>query len=113
MLEKLIIYIPLYFLGLIAGFFYFYHMWKSLVEYGTNKKRLMFSMLFRLPFPIIAVLLGSLAGIGGIIAVLLGFTTFQTIFLIKRGTKLKKEVEEEAKQYQQNEEGSFRENSAN
>ena len=107
--EKLLIYIPLYFLGVVAGFFYFYHMWKSLVEYGANKKRLVFSMLFRLPFPIVAVLLGSLAGIGGIVAVLLGFTTFQTIFLIKRGSKLKKEVEQEAKQYQQNGEGTVRE----
>ncbi len=110
MLEKLVIYIPLFFLGFIAGFFYFYHMWKSLVEYGANRKRLMFSMFFRLPFPLVAVLLGSLAGIGGIVSVLLGFTVFQTIFLIKRGIKLKREVEEEAKKYEENGERILREN---
>ncbi len=108
--EKVFIYIPLFFLGVVAGFFYFYHMWKSLVEYGANRKRLLFSMLFRLPFPLIAVLIGSLAGIGGIVSVLLGFTTFQTIFLIKRGSKLKREVEEEAKRYEEDGERTLREN---
>jgi len=108
--EKVFIYIPLFFLGVVAGFFYFYHMWKSLIEYGANRKRLLLSMLFRLPFPLIAVLIGSLAGIGGIISVLLGFTAFQTIFLIRRGFKLKREVEEEAKRYEEDGERTLREN---
>ncbi len=106
--EKLIFYIPLFFLGVVAGFFYFYHMWKSIVNYGTQKSKLFSSMFVRLIFPIAAVLLGSLAGIGGIISVLLGFTTFQLVFLIRKGTQLKKQVEEEAEKY--NEDGTLKEN---
>jgi len=46
--------------------------------------------------------------LGGIISVLLGFTTFQLIFLIRKGTQLRKQVEEEAEKY--NEDGTLKEN---
>ncbi|WP_457626329.1 N-ATPase subunit AtpR [Persephonella sp.] len=89
-------YFPLFILGVIAGFFYFTHLFKSVNAFGTDKGKVMRSMLIRLPIPIAAALIGSLAGVGGIISVLIGFTVFQIYFLVKVGTRLKKEVEEEA-----------------
>lgn len=54
------------------------------------------SMVVRLPFPIGAALVGYVvAKFEGIIAVLVGFTVFQIIFLVKKGQALKKEMEEE------------------
>ena len=94
---KVLLYFPLFILGIVAGFFYFSHMWKSINIYGAEKNKIMKSMLIRLPIPIVAVLVGSVAGIGGIISVLVGFTVFQLFFLVKTGIKLKQEVEEEAK----------------
>ncbi len=98
MSVKVILYFPLFIVGLIAGFFYFSHLWKSVNIFGTEKSKIMMSMIIRLPIPIIAVLSGAfLAGVGGIVSVLVGFTLFQIVFLVKMGIKLKKEVEEEAK----------------
>ncbi len=97
MSVKVILYFPLFIIGLIAGFFYFSHLWKSVNIFGTEKSKIMMSMIIRLPIPIVAVLLGAfLAGIGGIVSVLVGFTLFQIVFLVKMGIRLKKEVEEEA-----------------
>ena len=94
---KVLLYFPLFLVGLAAGFFYFSHLWKSVNIFGPEKGKILKSMIVRLPVPILAVLLSAyIAGIGGIISVLLGFTTFQIVFLTKMGLKLKKEVEEEA-----------------
>ncbi len=93
---KILLFFPMFLLGITAGFFYFTHMWKSINIYGAEKNKVLKSMLIRLPIPIIAVLTGSLAGIGGIISVLVGFTTFQIFFLVKTGKKLKDEIEKEA-----------------
>jgi len=101
MSVEILFYFPLFILGVIAGFFYFTHLLKSVNAFGTDKGRVMRSMLIRLPIPIVAVLVGSLAGIGGIISVLLGFTAFQIYFLVKVGSQLKKEVEEEAEKFSQ------------
>jgi len=96
MSVKVLFYFPLFILGLVAGFLYFTHLFKSVNMYGTEKGKVLRSMFLRLPIPIAAALIGSLAGVGGIVSVLLGFTAFQIYFLVKVGTKLKKEVEEEA-----------------
>ncbi len=97
MSVKVLLYFPLFIAGLIAGFFYFSHLWKSVNIFGPQKSKIMMSMIVRLPVPIVVVLIGAyLAGVGGIVSVLLGFTTFQLFFLVKMGKKLKKEVEEEA-----------------
>ncbi len=103
MSVKVLFYFPLFILGIIAGFFYFTHLFKSVNMYGTNKGKVLRSMFLRLPIPIIAALIGSVAGVGGIVSVLLGFTAFQIYFLVKVGTKLKKEVEEEAEKIAQQE----------
>ncbi len=103
MSVKVLFYFPLFILGLLAGFFYFTHLFKSVNMYGTEKGKVLRSMFLRLPIPIIAALIGSVAGIGGIVSVLVGFTTFQIYFLVKVGTKLKKEVEEEAEKFAQQE----------
>ncbi len=100
---KVLFYFPLFVLGIIAGFFYFTHLFKSVSSFGTDKGKVLRSMMIRLPIPVVAVLLGSLAGIGGIISVLVGFTVFQIYFLVKVGTQLKKEVEEEAERLSQEE----------
>lgn len=92
----ILLYIPLFILGFLAGLFYFWHMWKSIDSYGAQKVKILMSMVVRAPFPIGAALLGYVvAKFEGIVAVLLGFTTFQVIFLIKKGQNLKKEMEEE------------------
>ncbi|MEZ0323008.1 MAG: ATP synthase subunit I [Hydrogenothermaceae bacterium] len=97
-MEKLVIFIPLFIFGVISGVIYFWHMWKSIGVYGTQKGKVLMSMIVRLPFPIGASLLGYLIGrFEGIIAVLLGFTTFQIVFLVKKGQALKREMEEELK----------------
>ncbi|NPA53419.1 MAG: ATP synthase subunit I [Aquificae bacterium] len=94
---KILLYFPLFILGVIAGFFYFSHLWKSINIYGTEKNKILLSMIIRLPIPVGAVLIGGfLAGIGGIISVLIGFTLFQVVFLVNIAKKLKKEVEAEA-----------------
>ncbi len=94
---EVLLYFPLFILGLIAGFFYFSHLWKSINIFGTEKNKILMSMLIRLPIPIAAVLVAAfIAGVGGIISVLVGFTVFQIVFLVKMGIKLKKEVEAEA-----------------
>ncbi|WP_456383858.1 ATP synthase subunit I [Persephonella sp.] len=100
---EVIFYFPLFLLGVAAGFLYFTHLFKSINAFGADKGKVMRSMLIRLPIPIIATLLGSLAGIGGIISVLAGFTVFQIYFLVKIGSQLKKEVEEEAEKMAQQE----------
>ncbi|WP_029522531.1 ATP synthase subunit I [Persephonella sp. KM09-Lau-8] len=103
MSVEVLFYFPLFILGLVAGFFYFTHLFKSINNFGTDKGKVLRSMIIRLPIPVIAVLIGSLAGIGGIISVMVGFTTFQIYFLVKVGTQLKKEVEEEAERLSQEE----------
>ncbi len=101
---KVLWYFPLFLLGLGAGFFYFSHLWKSVNIFGPNKGKIIKSMIVRLPVPIIAVLFSAyVAGVGGIISVLVGFTVFQIVFLTKMGIKLKKEVEEEAKKLENQE----------
>ncbi|MCX7738699.1 MAG: ATP synthase subunit I [Hydrogenothermaceae bacterium] len=88
----------LFILGFLSGLVYFWHMWKSIGNYGTKKSKVLMSMVVRLPFPIVASLVGYLIGkFEGIIAVLVGFTTFQIIFLVKKGKALKRELEEELK----------------
>lgn len=92
----ILIYIPLLILGFLAGIVYFWHMWKSIDSYGAQKSKILMSMVFRLPIPIGAALLGYVvARFEGIIAVLVGFTAFQIIFLVKKGQALKREMEEE------------------
>ena len=98
---EVLFYFPLFILGIVASFFYFTHLFKSISNFGTDKGKILRSMIIRLPIPIVAVLIGSLAGIGGIISVMVGFTVFQIYFLVKVGTKLKKEVEEEAEKLSQ------------
>jgi hypothetical protein len=71
-------------------------MWKSIGTYGSEKNKILMSMIFRVPIPIGSALLGYMIGkFEGVIAVLIGFTTFQIIFLIKKGQQLKKQLEEE------------------
>ncbi|NPA57815.1 MAG: ATP synthase subunit I [Aquificae bacterium] len=106
---KVVFYFPLFLLGMAVGFIYFTHLFKSINTFGTDKGKVLRSMLIRLPLPIIAVLLGSLAGIGGIISVIAGFTVFQIYFLVKVGTQLKREVEEEAQRMAEEEEGTGKE----
>jgi hypothetical protein len=92
----ILIYIPLFILGFVSGVLYFWHMWKSIGTYGAAKNKILMSMVFRVPIPIGAALVGYLIGkFEGVIAVLLGFTTFQVIFLVKKGQQLKKQLEEE------------------
>ncbi len=94
----ILIYILLFFLGFIGGVFYFWHMWKSIGSYGADKSKILMSMIFRAPIPIAFALIGYLVGkFEGIISVLIGFTIFQIIFLVKKGSQLKRELEEEAK----------------
>lgn len=100
----ILIYIPLFILGFLSGVIYFWHMWKSIGTYGAEKSKVLMSMVIRLPFPIGAALIGYMfAKFGGIIAVLVGFTMFQIIFLVKKGQTLKKELEEELKREENNE----------
>jgi len=95
----IIIYTVLFILGFIAGLIYFWHMWRSIGIYGANKSKILSSMIFRAPVVIAAALLGYMIGkFEGIIAVLIGFTTFQIIFLVKKGSQLKKELEEALKE---------------
>lgn len=92
-----LLYTFLFILGFLSGVVYFWHMWKSIGMYSA-KGKIMASMVIRLPFPIVAALVGYLlAKFEGIIAVLVGFTTFQVIFLVKKGSSLKRELEEEIK----------------
>lgn len=92
----ILLYVPLFILGFLAGLFYFWHMWKSIGSYGAQKSKILMSMVVRLPLPIGAALIGYVvAKFEGIIAVLVGFTAFQIIFLVKKGQALKKEMEEE------------------
>ncbi|WP_457622420.1 ATP synthase subunit I [Persephonella sp.] len=107
---KVLFFFPLFILGIVAGFFYFSHMWRSINIYGTEKNKILKSMIIRLPIPIIAVLIGSFAGVGGIISVLLGFTTFQIYFLVKTGKKLKEEIEKEAEEYDKESKEDTKEN---
>ncbi|ACO04647.1 MAG TPA: ATP synthase subunit I [Persephonella sp.] len=107
---KILLYFPLFILGIVAGFFYFSHMWKSINIYGAEKNKILKSMLIRLPIPIVAVLIGSIAGIGGIISVLVGFTTFQIYFLVKTGKRLKEEIEREAEESENENKGDIEKN---
>ncbi|WP_245596369.1 ATP synthase subunit I [Sulfurihydrogenibium subterraneum] len=92
----ILIYIPLFILGFISGILYFWHMWKSIGTYGAAKNKILMSMVFRVPIPIGAALVSYLIGkFEGVIAVLIGFTAFQVIFLVKKGKQLKKQLEEE------------------
>ncbi len=101
---KVLLYFPLFILGVVAGFFYFSHLWKSVNIFGTDKGKILMSMVIRLPIPIVSVLIAAfVAGVGGIVSVLLGFTVFQIVFLVKMGSKLKKEIDEEAENTQNNE----------
>ncbi|NPA12967.1 MAG: ATP synthase subunit I [Aquificae bacterium] len=106
---EVLFYFPLFILGVVAGFFYFTHLYKSVSNFGADKGKVLKSMIIRLPIPIVAVLIGSLAGIGGILSVLFGFTAFQIYFLVKVGTKLKREVEEEAERLAKLEENTQKE----
>jgi len=93
---KILVYIPLFFIGFIAGILYFSHMWKSIHTFGTDKSKVFLSMILRVPIPIIASFIGYfIAGLNGILSVLAGFTVFQIIFLIKKGKDLKNQVEKE------------------
>lgn len=92
----ILLYIFLFVLGFISGVLYFWHMWKSIGTYGAQKNKILMSMIFRVPIPIGAALLGYIIGkFEGVIVVLIGFTVFQTIFLVKKGQQLKKQLEEE------------------
>jgi len=98
-MAYLLIYIFLVFLGALSGAFYFRNLWRSVSEHKTNKGRLIFSSFLRFPVPLVSAIIGGfLAGVGGIIAVIAGFSIFQVIYLIKKGSQLKQDLEEYAKQ---------------
>ncbi|RMA97061.1 ATP synthase subunit I [Hydrogenothermus marinus] len=97
-MEKILIYGFLFILGLLAGFFYFTNLWKSVNQHKENKSKLIFSSFLRFPIPIIAAIIGGfLAGVVGIIIVIFGFSVFQIFYLVKKGSQLKKDLEEYAK----------------
>ncbi|RMD45634.1 MAG: ATP synthase subunit I [Aquificota bacterium] len=102
-MEKLFLYYILFFIiGIGAGAFYFQNLWKSISQHKTDKGKLIFSSFLRFPVPIIAAILGGFfAGVGGIIAVIAGFSVFQIYYLIKKGSQLKKDLEEYAKQLEE------------
>ncbi|WP_297889931.1 ATP synthase subunit I [Sulfurihydrogenibium sp.] len=92
----ILVYILLFILGFLSGLMYFWHMWKSIGTYGAQKNKILMSMVFRVPIPIGAALIGYLVGkYEGVISVLIGFTVFQIVFLVKKGQQLKKQLEEE------------------
>ncbi len=97
LIKIFIIYIPLFFAGILVSHLYFSHMIKSLQVENITKAKLVKSLLFRLPIPIIAFLIAGLLGkIIGILSLFAGFTVYQIHFLVKTGKKLKEEVEKEA-----------------
>jgi len=97
-MSDILLYTLFFIIGLIAGGFYFTHLWKSVSAYKSDKTKIIFSSFIRFPVPLIAVFVaGFLAGIGGILSVIFGFTVFQFVYLIKKGSQLKKEIEEYAK----------------
>jgi hypothetical protein len=101
-LGKYLLYILFFFVGVGAGIFYFNNLWKSVNAYKTDKTKIIFSSFLRFPIPIIAAILaGFFSGIGGIIATILGFSFAQFYFLIKRGAQLKQDLEEYAKQLEE------------
>lgn len=101
-----LLYILFFLVGLVAGGFYFTHLWKSINAYKSDKGKIIFSSFIRFPVPLIAVFVAGLfAGIGGILSVIFGFTVFQFIYLVKKGSQLKKEIEEYAKSQESNKDG--------
>lgn len=105
-MSDILFYILFFFVGLAAGGFYFTHLWKSINTYKSNKGRIIFSSFIRFPIPLLAVFVAGLfAGIGGILSVIFGFTVFQFIYLVKKGSQLKKEIEEYAKSQESNKNG--------
>lgn len=96
-MSQILLYILFFVVGLIAGGFYFTHLWKSVNAYKSDKSKIIFSSFIRFPVPLVAVFVaGFFAGIGGILAVIFGFSVFQFIYLIKKGSQLKKDIEEYA-----------------
>ena len=101
-LIKLLLYIVFFFVGIGAGVIYFNNLWKSINAYKSDKSKIIFSSFLRFPIPIIAAIIAGLfSGIGGIIAVILGFSFAQFYYLIKRGSQLKQDLEEYAKQLEE------------
>jgi len=102
MLKILVLYIIFFSLGVLSGAFYFKNLWKSVSQHKTDEGKLIFSSFLRFPVPIIAAILGGFfVGVGGIIAVIVGFSVFQIYYLIKKGSQLKKDLEEYAKQLEE------------
>ena len=93
---KILIYIPLFFLGVGISYFYFTNMVKNLSTESITKSQIIKGMILRLPVPVIGFFLaGFIAGIGGILSLFVGFTVFQIYFLVKAGSKLKLEIEKD------------------
>ncbi len=89
-------------IGIGVGIYYFNNLWKSVNTYKTQKAKIIFSSFLRFPIPIIAAIFaGFFAGIWGIIAMIIGFSFAQFYFLISKGSQLKKDIEEYAKQLEE------------
>jgi len=100
---KILVYLLLFFAGLGVGYVYFTNMIKNLDIENVSKGKLIKSMLFRLPIPVIAFFLaGFVAGVSGILSLFAGFSVFQIYYLIKVGGKLKEEIEKEAENLENN-----------
>jgi len=96
-LKVFILYIPLFFLGIVISYLYFSHMIRSLQIENVSKSKVIKSLFFRLPIPVIGFLIaGFLGKIWGILSLFAGFTVYQVYFLVKVGKRLKEEVEKEA-----------------
>ena len=93
---KILLYIPLFFLGIGISYFYFTNMIKNLSTDSISKSQIFKGMILRLPVPVIGFFIaGFIAGIGGILSLFVGFTVFQIYFLAKTGSKLKMEIEKD------------------
>ncbi len=98
-MSQILLYVLFFFVGIITSWFYFSHLWKSISENKTDKGKIIFSSFIRFPVPIIAAILaGYFSGIMGIIVFIFGFSVFQFIYLIKKGSQLKKDLEDYVKQ---------------
>ena len=98
-MSDILLYVLFFFVGILTGWFYFSHLWNSINQNQTDKGKIIFSSFIRFPVPILAAILaGYFAGIIGIIVFIFGFSVFQFIYLIKKGSQLKRDLEEYAKQ---------------
>ncbi|EDP74420.1 hypothetical protein HG1285_12157 [Hydrogenivirga sp. 128-5-R1-1] len=101
-LVKAFLYLTFFLLGIGVGIIYFNNLWKSVNAYKSDKSKIIFSSFLRFPLPIIAAIIAGLfSGIAGIIAVILGFSIAQVYYLVKRGSQLKQDLEEYAKQLEE------------